>query len=266
MNLELLSETPQGQSHPTPLLFVHGKWHGAWCWAEYFLPYFAQHGYHAYALSLRGHGGSEGRIRGNSIAHYVADIDQIAAQITARHKMRPALIGHSMGGYLTQKYLENHTLPAAVLLTSIPHYGLWPVTFSLLRRRPLLVLKVLVTLRLYPVIETPALAREALFSAGMPAETVLRYHRLMCDESFRAYLDELGLNLAHPKRVKTPLLVIGAQNDTTISPRQVKATARAYKTKAEIFPDMAHDVMLEAGWQKVADRILAWLEERLPKS
>jgi len=33
------------------------------------------------------------------------------------------------------------------------------------------------------------------------------------------------------------------------------------KTEAEIFNDMAHDVMLEAGWQSVADRILGWLEE-----
>ena len=40
-----------------------------------------------------------------------------------------------------------------------------------------------------------------------------------------------------------------------------QATARAYGTKAEIFPDMAHDMMLEASWQQVADRMLSWLAE-----
>jgi alpha-beta hydrolase superfamily lysophospholipase len=38
--------------------------------------------------------------------------------------------------------------------------------------------------------------------------------------------------------------------------------ARAYNTTVEIFPDMAHDMMLEPDWQKVADRILGWLTER----
>ncbi len=39
-------------------------------------------------------------------------------------------------------------------------------------------------------------------------------------------------------------------------------TAQANGMQAAIFPDMAHDMMLEAGWQAVADRILIWLEER----
>jgi hypothetical protein len=38
--------------------------------------------------------------------------------------------------------------------------------------------------------------------------------------------------------------------------------ARAYGTQAEFFPNMAHNMMLEAGWQSVADRMLAWLDER----
>ncbi|MBI5715520.1 MAG: alpha/beta hydrolase, partial [Chloroflexi bacterium] len=45
MQLELITRQPASNPRPTPLLFVHGAWHGAWCWAEYFLPYFAQHGY-----------------------------------------------------------------------------------------------------------------------------------------------------------------------------------------------------------------------------
>lgn len=32
-----------------------------------------------------------------------------------------------------------------------------------------------------------------------------------------------------------------------------------YETRiAEIFPDMAHDVMLEAGWEKVVKRVVDW--------
>ena len=38
MKLEILSEKPKGTPKQTPILFVHGAWHGAWCW-EKFLPY-----------------------------------------------------------------------------------------------------------------------------------------------------------------------------------------------------------------------------------
>ena len=63
MKLEVITREPETDARPTPVLFVHGMFHGAWCWEEHFLPYFAQRGYAAHALSLRGHVGSEGRER-----------------------------------------------------------------------------------------------------------------------------------------------------------------------------------------------------------
>jgi hypothetical protein len=41
----------------------------------------------------------------------------------------------------------------------------------------------------------------------------------------------------------------------------VRRTARAYRTEAEVFPSMGHDVMLDVGWQAVADRIDNWIRE-----
>ena len=54
---------PRGNANggKPPLLFVHGGYCDAWCWAPYFLPWFAAKGYAAHALSLRGHGASAGR-------------------------------------------------------------------------------------------------------------------------------------------------------------------------------------------------------------
>jgi hypothetical protein len=39
-------------------------------------------------------------------------------------------------------------------------------------------------------------------------------------------------------------------------------TAAAYGRKAEIFLGLAHDMMLEDGWETVADRILECLGEK----
>jgi len=96
----------------------------------------------------------------------------------------------------------------------------------------------------------------------MSSEQVAAYQKRFNDESFRAYLDELGLNLVHAKKVKTPLLVIGAEKDAVISQKAVRDTAKAYGASAEMFPGTAHDVMLESGWEAVAKRILEWLKER----
>ncbi len=258
MKIETITRTPKNQTHKTPLLFIHGMWHGAWCWDEFFLPFFAEHGYQSTALSLRGHAGSAGKIRGSRIADYVSDVEQIAAQF----QTPPVVIGHSMGGFLTQKYLEKHDAPAAVLLASGPHFGLWPTFFRMVRQRPRTLLKVTAQLRMYPVVETPEAARWALFSNDMPKKQLLKYYKKLNDESFRMFIDLLGLNLAHPKMIKSPLLILGAENDNAITPDQVHATARGYNLSAEIFPNMAHDMMLEAEWKSVAERILGWLAER----
>ena len=45
----------------------------------------------------------------------------------------------------------------------------------------------------------------------------------------------------------------------------MESTARAYGTHAVLFPGMGHDMMLVAGWQRVADRIIDWLGRQLEK-
>ena len=50
-----------GEPKPKPpVVFLHGSYHAAWCWAENFFPWFAAQGHESYAPSFRGHGGSSG--------------------------------------------------------------------------------------------------------------------------------------------------------------------------------------------------------------
>jgi len=69
-------------------------------------------------------------------------------------------------------------------------------------------------------------------------------------------------NLPNPEKVDTEILVLGAADDTIFHPEEIKTTALAYNTEAEIFNHMAHDMMLEAGWQAAADHIINWLKGR----
>ncbi len=260
MQLEIISRIPQSSSHTAPLLFVHGAWHGAWCWDEFFLPYFARHGYAAYALSLRGHGASEGRetLRWASLAGYVDDVAQVAQQLT----QPPIVIGHSMGGLVIQKYLEQHPAPAAVLLASLPPHGALPFFLRFFLKHPIVFLKVSATLAPYHMTGTPALAQGNFFSADLPYDRVQHYFARLQDESLRAALDFSLLNLPYPKRVDVPMLVLGAGRDSLFTMGEVALTAQAYSADATIFPRMAHDMMLEPNWQAVADRMLEWFVDR----
>src|SRR5574341_654586 len=261
MRLEIISKYPSAHAHSTPLLFVHGAWHGAWCWEEHFLDYFAQHGFAAHALSLRGHGSSDGRnrLRWTRLAHYVADVAHVVEQLP----QAPAVIGHSMGGAVVQKYLETHSAPAGILLASVPPAGALAAALRIARRHPLEFAKVNLMLSLFPLVATPQLAREAFFSDNLPAEQLMTYARRLQDESYLGFLDMLLLNLPRPRRVTAPMLVLGGAKDMVFQPSEIEATARSYNTRAVVFPDTAHDMMLEAGWQQVADRMIAWLNERM---
>jgi alpha-beta hydrolase superfamily lysophospholipase len=166
-----------------------------------------------------------------------------------------------MGGFIVQKYLEDHDAPAAVLLSSPSPAGLLPTAIRTARRQPWAFAKVNLTLSLLPLIATPQLVGEAFFSKDLPYEQLLEFWKQTQDDSFMAFLDMVALDLPRPAKVKTPLLILGAERDNMISPREIEATGRAYNKQAQIIPGVAHNSMLEPRWQSVAERILNWLNE-----
>lgn len=258
--LEVIDKGCVSDAHPVPLLFVHGAWHAAWCWNEHFLGYFADHGYRAVAVSFRGHGNSaiDKPLRDCTVEDYVADIASVAGSLP----VPPVVIGHSMGGLIVQKYLETNAAPAGVLMASIPPRGNFGSSLRWLRHRPGQAVKMAITGKSLHYINTPALAREKFFSANTPEDVVADCAVRLQEDSSRVSIDCLVLNLPRPDRVSTPLLVLGAEQDGAHTRKEVEATAHAYRTEAEFFGDMGHNMMLEPGWEAVAERIHGWLGDR----
>ncbi|MEM7183841.1 MAG: alpha/beta fold hydrolase [Spirochaetota bacterium] len=262
MHLEVLTVKPKQPTQKAPILFVHGMWHTALCWEENFLPYFAEKGYPTYALSLRGHGKSEGRknLRWTRMHDYVADVVSV---VTEQIGEKPILVGHSMGGMVVQKYLESQQCQCAILLTPVPPQGILGPTLRVMQRYPIAFAKANLTLSMYPIVGTLERCQEVLFSSTIPQEKLQKYFGQLQDESYLAYLDMILIDLPkHKKGFVTDMLVLGASNDAAISVAEVQATAEFYAAELKIFPDMAHNLMLEENWQNVADTMLAWLERK----
>lgn len=257
--LEILDTGTATAARDTPLLFVHGTSHAAWCWDEHFLSYFAEHGYRAAAVNLRGHGRSPvgTSIRRVSLSDFVDDLHtSVRALGTA-----PILIGHSLGGFVIARYLERYEVPGAVLIASAPPYGSWGTLARAVRHHPGLMLKTVLRGKLAPDFSAPAVARRWFFSSDLPPELVVRYAARLQQESDRALADCLFRRPAQPRR-SVPMLVLAAQDDFVFSLRETTATARTYRADWQLIPNLAHDVMLDTRWRAAADAVRLWLERQ----
>lgn len=254
--LEVFSCQPTGKSQRKPLLFIHGAFAGGWMWTETFMPYFAAAGHPCYALSLRGHGASKGhqQIDWHSVADYVDDVKAVIDWLDEP----PILIGHSMGGFIVQKLLEQRRVPAAALLCSVPPQGLIAAQFHLMLQKPQLFLEInRIMGGEYTDIAT---LREALFSSDAD-ETMLRdWLTRMQPESHRAIWDMSMFNLPNLFSMhRPPMLVLGAEDDVLVPAFLVQSTAHTYGLRAHLFRGMGHAVTHERDWEHVADVLGTWL-------
>ncbi|MCH2221355.1 MAG: lysophospholipase [Dechloromonas sp.] len=259
--LEVFSCLPDRKTGKPPLLFVHGAFAGGWMWTETFMPFLAQAGYPCHALSLRGHGGSEGRehINWHSVADYVDDLKTVTDWLGEE----PILIGHSMGGFIVQKYLEHRPAQAAALICSVPPQGLIASQFHLLFSKPHLFLEL--NRILSGEYTDTATLREALFAGDVDEAMLAAWMTRMQNESQRAILDMTMFNLPNLFSMhRPPMLIVGAEDDVLVPAFLVQTTASTYGQRAHIFRRMGHAVTHEKEWPLVAACLRDWLEELKP--
>lgn len=259
MKLEIISRYPNNYTWSKPLLFIHGAFMGAWVWEMHFLPFLAQQGYEVHALSLRGHGQSEGRerLRWYGLDEYVEDIESAIEEIGEQ----PILIGHSMGGSVVQRYMRQHELPGVVLMASIPPYG---IIGSLLESAFVDPLIIVATTLLQSYLPNDTLTwptRRLFFSQDLPHHKLRKFLARMQPESLRAILEMNAPLLSRRHSSEVPILVIGGGRDVLIPASFVHRTARYYQTDAWICSSVAHSMMLEKHWRDVADYLVTWLNK-----
>jgi pimeloyl-ACP methyl ester carboxylesterase len=257
--LEIRRRLPDQPAGRPPLLFVHGGYCDAWCWEPYVLPWFAARGYAAHAVSLRGHGRSDGRdtLFMTGLHDYEDDVVRTAASLPEP----PVLIGHSMGAAIVELVLAREGARAAALLAPIPPAGLLPVATRLAAQHPAYLAQFghLDPSRLSA--EVLAALRPFYFGDDVDPRVLAQAARHLNGESARALFDlSLRMHWALPRGAAPPTFVLGAEDDRICLPDDVRATARHHGVDAVIVPGLAHMLMVEPDFERAMLPLLAWLD------
>jgi pimeloyl-ACP methyl ester carboxylesterase len=248
---------PERRSRKPPLLLVHGALTGSWLWAG-FAAYFAERGWEAHAMNLRGHYTSDLADLETTSMHDYADDIGIAVRQLGRP---PVVIGWGIGALTALLYAEQHPVLGLVLLAPSPPAAALP-------RRP-----VAHELRLVPDVYDARwwgwiapMERLRNWMPDMSEDDLSKMQELLegALESGSARRERmLGVEV-DTTRIGAPTLVIGAGLDDVVHPTEARRTSDLLGATYEYFPAASHFglVMGSESWPEVAGSVLGWLEER----
>ena len=268
LSMQHLEARPASATTTPPVLFVHGTFHGAWCWQSRWMEYFADRGVECHAISLRGTSGSPVEQRSIKISEHVEDIHSFVEEVL---QQPPILVGHSFGGATCLKYLEAG-LPASglALLCSVPPSGNGPMTLRFLGRSLRDAFLITKGFAMKTAAKNVDDCR-ALFFDDLTTDAEIEGLLPMLQADAKVGLDLAYFNRNLPARAAgengratwlgsaPPAVVIGATRDAVVDEEGVRETARFLGTDAEFF-DLPHDVMLCSGWEQPAQRLVEWVK------
>ena len=251
------------------IFMIHGMWSGGWYWENY-CQFFKDRGYRCLAPTLRLHDVDPkepphpdlGTI---SLLDYVSDLENEIRKLDHQ----PIIMGHSMGGLLAQILGSRGLASALVLLTPAPPGGI-------LALKPSSIRGVWSCLTKWGFWRKPCRQtyEEAIYSTMnlLPAEEQKETYDKLVFESGRAafeiglwFLDRNRASEVDASRVTCPVLVIGGGQDRIMPASVVRKIAQRYQKVATYreYADHAHKVIMEPGWQDIAEDIAHWFETAL---
>jgi pimeloyl-ACP methyl ester carboxylesterase len=252
------------------ILFIHGLFVTFRCWDQW-VSRFQTKWYNCQALPWPGRDKPLEVLRKNPSDAVLSrlTLDEVVdLHDKTIHSMAepPILIGHSMGGLITQVLLNRGLGAAGVAIDSAPPQGVLTARWSFLKSNwPLL----------NPLIpsSTPYVMSlkefQYMFVNGFPLpEQMEAYEKTVVPESRRVARGALGsVARIDFKKPHAPLLMIAGSADNIIPASLNKTNYERYKASPSVtdfkeFPGRTHYTLGQKGWEEVADYVLDWIGQR----
>lgn len=251
------------------VLFIHGMFMNARCWDKW-IPYLESKGFTCVSPSWRLHDGEPSQLRAQhpSAALGKLTLDEVVdqfAEIARKQTEKPILIGHSMGGLVTQILMNRDVGTAAVALDPAPPQGVLSASWSFLKTN-FPIINPLVSAD-QPMLMTPEQFQYGFVNTLSASEQESAYEKYCIPESRhvgRASLSAIGK--VEYAKTRAPLLITGGSRDHIIPAGLSRANFAKYKGAAHVsykeFSGRDHFLIGSPGWQEVADFALEWLQEK----
>lgn len=243
------------------VVMTHGAFCGGWAFETFRTPFEAR-GWRVLTPDLPGHGEGQS-VAGLSMSDYARSLVRLCEDLPEA----PVLLGHSMGGLVSQLAARRTKARALVLLAPSPPWGVpgssveeaitafgvhmvdpfW--TGSVTPDRHLM--------RHHSLDRTPKARRDAILArmrpeSGRAVREVLNW-----------WLDPFMTTSVGPGPLPMPVLAVGGARDVVHPAATVRQTADRIGATFHCMPGMSHWLIGEEGWEAVADLALGWLEQVL---
>ncbi len=260
-----------------PVVFVHGLWLLANSW-EPWRTWFEAQGYTAIAPGWPDDPETVEAAKDDPEVFAHKRIQEVAdyyCDAIGQLKMKPAVIGHSFGGLIAQKIAGEGVSSVTVAIDPAPFRGVLPLPLSALKSSSAILGNPLNYTRAVPL--TYDQFRYAFANVVDEDEAHELYEKYSVPGSGRPIFQaatanfnpwtEAQVNTKNPER--GPLLIISGEYDHTVPWAIAHASFKQQEknpgvTEIKEIPDRGHSLVIDHGWQEVAETALAFIGQYVP--
>ena len=258
----------------TPVVFVHGLWLLPSSWDRW-AKVFEDAGYIALTpgwpddpATVEEANAAPEALAGKSVGEVADHFDEVIRGLDKK----PAIVGHSFGGLLTQILAGRGLAAASVAIDPAPFRGVLPLPISALKSAS-------------PVLHNPANRHRAIpltydqfrfgFANAVSEEEAKELYETFAvpasgEPLFQAAAANLNpwteakVNSKNPER--GPLLIISGEKDNTVPWSIANASFKRQKRNESAVTEFAeiknrgHALVIDSGWREVADTALAFVK------
>jgi pimeloyl-ACP methyl ester carboxylesterase len=247
------------------IVFVHGMFQNPRSW-ELWIRYFSERGYNCIAPAWPLHEGDPATLRASpppglgrlALDDVVAEIEKAVARFD-----RPIVIGHSVGGLITQILLNRGLASIGVAIDSVAPNGMLDFDWGFIKNSAVIANPLKGDEPIYMDAET----FHGSFANTLTPEAAARaFAEFATHDSRNVLRDCMGeagrIDLGAPHG---PLLLIAGEKDEIIPPDLTKRNFDAYHNADSVtffkeFLGRSHYICGEPGWEEVAAYVHQWLE------
>lgn len=251
------------------IIFIHGMFLNPKSW-ENWISYFTALGYECEAPAWPLHEGDPALLRENIPTGLgtlsLDDLHGYFSSILQLEYEPPVVIGHSLGGLLVQKLVEDGLVKAGIAICPAAPNRMLAADWGFIRNSASIT-------NLFagdePFKMNPEGFHKNFANTLTEAQSNAAYEAYAMHESRQVLRDILGdegkIDVAKPH---APLLLIGAEKDEIIPAALVRRNAHAYtddRSHHEYveFSGRDHFICGAPGWEEVAEKIANWLTAHL---